>query len=64
MNKNISKLISLATRLDELEMHEEADIIDSVSEKMTSDEDVMEDLLGFVSAEDARRLIEKANLIF
>lgn len=63
MSESILELIAFATELDRIGLRKEADIIDSVSEQMTDDLDVISDLLKFVSEEDAKELIEEASFI-
>lgn len=63
MSDSILELIAFATELDRIGLRKEADIIDSVSEQMTDDLDVISDLLEFVSEEDAKELIEEASFI-
>lgn len=63
MSESILELIAFATELDRIGLRKEADIIDSVSEQMTDDLDVISDLLEFVSEEDAKELIEEASFI-
>jgi hypothetical protein len=63
VSESILELIAFATELDRIGLRKEADIIDSVSEQMTDDLDVISDLLEFVSEEDAKELIEEASFI-
>jgi hypothetical protein len=63
VSDSILELIAFATELDRIGLRKEADIIDSVSEQMTDDLDVISDLLEFVSEEDAKELIEEASFI-
>jgi hypothetical protein len=63
VSESILELIAFATELDRIGLRKEADIIDSVSEQMTDDLDVISDLLKFVSEEDAKELIEEASFI-